>query len=599
MKRGIGCMVTACCLWWSVGALQAMTLDSVAPQQLMTGQAASVTVTGTGLTAVTQFLLSLALGEVQTDIAKAAVLGTVYGVSGVGDLAYVAGGGQGLQIVDTQNLASPTIKGTFKTSGYALGVSVAGNLAYVADGGAGLQIIDISIPSSPVLVGHFETPGYAVGVCVVGGLAYVADLSSLQIIEVSDPAKPVLKGALAMSGAVGRVSVAGGKAHVADGGSSIKVIDVSDPTRPVLADPIDAFGKAYGVAVDGEVLFVADGGSGVRRIDLSNPASPQLLSGKFDTPGKAADVTVAGDRLYIADLSSLQVANITSVSLVGAVQMVDNAFVVGDVDEPAYVAVDGESLVIPAAFTIEVSPPSATAATFTLPTLPIAGRYGLVAVDSSNNFASLAEQIVVSPSLLISDEGWNLLGARTMIVVDQVFNHAAHYASVWKWADSGASKNWAVYLPAGKSNGALDGGASYATSKGFGHLGGIEAGEGFWVNCLTSVEPIALPGAIGEGGLTVVNGWNLVTVKSGQDMPVGDLVAAKTSSVVSLWKWEKTTTGGKNWAVYLPGGVDAQKVPDGGASYAVSKGFAHLKTISAGEGFWINVVTTEASLTLP
>lgn len=575
-----------------------MTLDSVAPNTGTTGQAIDMALTGSGLNAAAHLLSTLALGEVSTDIDKAASFGMVYGVSVAGDLAYVAVGGKGLRVLSVANLAAPTAVGSWDTLGYALGVSVAGGLAYVADGGAGLQIVDVSDPAKPTLKGHLDTPGYAVGVAVAGGLAYVADLTSLQIIDVSDPANPQPKGALAMSGPVGRVSVAGGTAYVVDGGSTIKVIDVSTPSKPVLGESITAFGKAYGVAISAgsSTLYVADGGSGVRTIDLSNPASPQL-SGSFDTPGKAADVSVVGERLYIADLSSLQVADIVGGGLVkaGEVAVADTAFSVQAIDVQEYVAEDGNGLVVPAPRVIVPVTKSDSSVSFTLPALTIAGRYSLAAVDSNNNPVLLAAPVVIAPSILQPEGGWNLLGARTVFAVNQVFNDATHYASVWKWADNGSGgKTWAVYLPGGKDgNNTLDGGASYATSKGFGLLTAIGPGEGFWVNCQQAGTPVALPGALAEGGLSVGNGWNLVAVKGGQDTAVVDLVAAKKSSVVSLWKWTDNGVGGKTWAVSLPG------AGDGGASYATGKGFGQLTTIAPGEGFWINVTTAEATLTLP
>ena len=45
----------------------------------------------------------------------------------------------------------------FDTPGRAQGVAVNRDLAYVADGQAGLQVIDLSTPSAPRVVGGFET----------------------------------------------------------------------------------------------------------------------------------------------------------------------------------------------------------------------------------------------------------------------------------------------------------------------------------------------------------------------------------------------------------------------------------------------------------
>jgi len=70
-------------------------------------------------------------------------------------------------------------------------VQVVGNYAYVADSGSGLQIIDISNPATPTLKGNYDTSGAAADVQIVGNYAYVADSDGgLQILDVSDFTNP-------------------------------------------------------------------------------------------------------------------------------------------------------------------------------------------------------------------------------------------------------------------------------------------------------------------------------------------------------------------------------------------------------------------------
>ncbi|MFM7711302.1 MAG: hypothetical protein ACKO7A_00745, partial [Microcystis sp.] len=52
-------------------------------------------------------------------------------------------GGSGLQIIDISNPTNPTLKGNYDTPFSAIGVQVVGNYAYVADRGSGLQILDV------------------------------------------------------------------------------------------------------------------------------------------------------------------------------------------------------------------------------------------------------------------------------------------------------------------------------------------------------------------------------------------------------------------------------------------------------------------------
>ncbi|MFM6288198.1 MAG: LVIVD repeat-containing protein, partial [Dolichospermum sp.] len=94
-----------------------------------------------------------------------------------------------------QGVLAPTLVGNYDTSDRAIDVQIVGNYAYVADLGSGLQIIDISNPAAPTLVGNYDTSGWAYGVQIVGNYAYVADYGSgLQIIDISNPTSPTLKG---------------------------------------------------------------------------------------------------------------------------------------------------------------------------------------------------------------------------------------------------------------------------------------------------------------------------------------------------------------------------------------------------------------------
>jgi hypothetical protein len=63
------------------------------------------------------------------------------------------------------------LKGSYDTTGTAWATQVVGNLAYVADGSSGLEILDISKPSAPILKGHYTTASDAYSVQVSGGNA--------------------------------------------------------------------------------------------------------------------------------------------------------------------------------------------------------------------------------------------------------------------------------------------------------------------------------------------------------------------------------------------------------------------------------------------
>ena len=239
--------------------------------------------------------------------------GSALDVSIVGNYAYVADYNSGLQIIDISNPSTPTLKGNYDTPGEAWGVSVVGNYAYVADNASGLQIIDISNPSTPTLKGNYDT-FMAYGVSVVGNYAYVADTSELKIIDISNPSTPTLKGVYDTPAYAVDVSVVGNYAYVADNASGLQIIDISNPSAPTLKGNYDTPDYAGDVSVVGNYAYVADRASGLRIIDINNPSTP-TLKGNYDTPGFAETVSVVGNYAYVADGNSgLQIIDVSDLS---------------------------------------------------------------------------------------------------------------------------------------------------------------------------------------------------------------------------------------------------------------------------------------------
>src|SRR5690242_16372021 len=70
---------------------------------------------------------------------------------------------------------------------------------------------------------------------------------------------------------------------------------------------------ANDVVVLDNIAYVADGTDGVIALNISNPASPTLV-GSYDTPGDAHQLEGAGNYLFVADGTSLQILNISSPS---------------------------------------------------------------------------------------------------------------------------------------------------------------------------------------------------------------------------------------------------------------------------------------------
>jgi hypothetical protein len=192
--------------------------------------------------------------------------------------------------------------------------------------------------------------------------------------------------------------------------------------------------------------------------------------------------------------------------------------------------------------------------------------------------------------------GWNLLGngLSNTISVASVFGDNSLVTTVWKWISSSGA--WAFYTPA-----LADGGAAYATSKGYQPLTSINGGEGFWVNAkgafsVPLVGNIVPAGSFADSvlGNALPAGWSLIAI--GDNKTPGAFVnaialtppaagALVATSLTTLWAWDAGLSG---WYFYAPSLVNLGTQ----ATYISSKGYLDFttagKTLSPSTGFWVN-----------
>jgi hypothetical protein len=264
------------------------------------------------------------------------------------NLAYMADGWSGLQIIDVGNPTSPTLRGSYDTSNYARAVCVTGGVAYLGHWSAGVWILDISDPSHPRLLGSCDTPDDEEDIYVTGGLAYVAGgVEGLHIFDVRDPTQPQLLGYCDTPGDADGIYVSGSLAYLVCGGyhsenGGLHIIDVGDPSSPALRSSYYTQSYARDVQVAGSLAYVANWDSGLRVFDVSDPSSP-TLRGTYDTPGGSLGLCLAGSLAYVADHSGglrvIDVSDPSSPTLRGFYQTPGPAFSVVVAGDLAYVAV--------------------------------------------------------------------------------------------------------------------------------------------------------------------------------------------------------------------------------------------------------------------
>ncbi len=196
--------------------------------------------------------------------------------------------------------------------------------------------------------------------------------------------------------------------------------------------------------------------------------------------------------------------------------------------------------------------------------------------------------------------GWNLVGngVEAPIAVATTFNDATKINSVWKWVAS--ARTWAFYSPS-----QTDGGAAYASTRGYRFLTTINAGEGFWVNAISSLSiPLPFGAAVSSQSFRIgeirwlLTGWNLIATG---DKPTPNSLncilnvtnctfTATPEFMAAVWAWDAAK---QRWYFWAPSLVNNGTL----ASYINSKGyldFSSLQTTPAGTlspttGFWVNM----------
>lgn len=217
-----------------------------------------------------------------------------------GHYAYMAVDNVGLQVIDISNPTNCTLVGSNRFSGLVYGVDICSNRVFLANSTLGMQIVDVTDPPRPVFLGNYSTGGSMNSVVVRGTNAYVTSGLYLQIIDVSNPLACRRLGSYTFSTALNSLKIVEPYAYAADGTKGLEVINISNPASCVRVGGYNTTGTSYGVAINGTNAYVADGTSGLAAIDISNPALCSLM-GTNNTPGQCVGVALGGTRVFVAD----------------------------------------------------------------------------------------------------------------------------------------------------------------------------------------------------------------------------------------------------------------------------------------------------------
>jgi len=207
-------------------------------------------------------------------------------------------------------------------------------------------------------------------------------------------------------------------------------------------------------------------------------------------------------------------------------------------------------------------------------------RMQVVATVDSSSGSAVSLSCLVSDSLLLGS-GWNLLGhdRSESFPVSALYSDAGWVSSVWKW--DAALQRWQFYTPALDAS-TLQG---YASDRGYGVLGDIFPGDGYWVRVTAPGSVLVQPGVtVSLDTAHLAPGWNLVS--TGVPTTPAAFYSSQGTALSSLWAWDNEQ---QTYYFYAPS-LDAL----GGSTlsgYSNSQGWLDFdtagKALGAGVGFWV------------
>ncbi len=94
-----------------------------------------------------------------------------------GNMAFVAAGDSGLQVVNVVDSHRPFLAGHFTMTSPIYGIATEGSHVFLAADNLGIVVLDVSKPSLPQMVNSFQDNSRTRGICVQDNYIYVADVN--------------------------------------------------------------------------------------------------------------------------------------------------------------------------------------------------------------------------------------------------------------------------------------------------------------------------------------------------------------------------------------------------------------------------------------
>ncbi|MFC2159721.1 transglutaminase domain-containing protein [Actinomycetota bacterium] len=198
----------------------------------------------------------------------------------------------------------------------------------------GFKIVDISDKENPVVVGDYSTGNgnrkSVFGLFIDKEHAYLntttyfdeTESSTFEIIDITSNSKPLIEGSISIEGSPANIWIEGDKAYLNTnyydyeendytGESKFIIIDIFDKSNPTIASSIDVPSNSWGIYIDDDNAYLSSHLSSdeeeyydsiLQVINISNDDEP-VLSGSVKLPGGAWEIDMAGDFVYVSDLT--------------------------------------------------------------------------------------------------------------------------------------------------------------------------------------------------------------------------------------------------------------------------------------------------------
>jgi hypothetical protein len=228
------------------------------------------------------------------------------------DIAYLASGNLGLDIVDISTPSFPTRLATHLAFGFTRGIELFGDYAYLGSGYPnGMAVYNVSVPTNPLYENFLEIPANR-DFRIIGSRLYTLDSQTgLTIYSLTEPLAPQLMGSVYIQDCQS-FDVGGNYVYVASRQEDLVIVDISNPNTPIRIGGIDVDSAANSICLKDSLVFIGYARGGMDIVSIANPAQPRLI-GEFhhrvypnciQIDGNYAFLTDRSNGVYLVDVST-------------------------------------------------------------------------------------------------------------------------------------------------------------------------------------------------------------------------------------------------------------------------------------------------------